>query len=352
MRILLLGFFLSMLSSVIGFHLNAHMITSSNSDRSGVARAHSQLRPMQITTVDSFSRQEILKTLALAVLTGVYPSKCAAADTDKIIDGRLSASTIQRPGIAGPLGPSETQFPQWLLGEWDATFSFQGSSFPLGRSFAEFKQLLAGSVRTPADATGSETKVVLRWVKNEMGKFVSEDKAYNIQNYYNAFSKPITVMSAKGNRTRNVAWMPILTQRGIYEKVNQVDWLGENNMKMIVKEIAPDLSVIGATPLEGSIVSRSWSAASESTFLTSELFRIKRLSQGRVKMIDTGTGDTEVINKYELQPDGTIAGRHRVLVYLVPFPGPAGDLYADSEGRAVAVYDWTFRMAPRKASPV
>ncbi len=45
--------------------------------------------------------------------------------------------------------------------------------------------------------------------------------------------------------------MPILTQRGIYEKVNSVEAAG-NSWQMIVKEIASDLSVLATAPLQGS----------------------------------------------------------------------------------------------------
>lgn len=78
-----------------------------------------------------------------------------------------------------------------------------------------------------------------------------EDKATNLKNYYNAFSKDLTIESSKGPRTRKVAWMPIITQRGIYEKVNSVEAQGSNNFKMVVKEIAPDLTVVGTAPVEG-----------------------------------------------------------------------------------------------------
>ena len=315
---------------------------ASESDRIRVSRASNQVssEPMEF----SVFRREILQTILLTGLSASLSGECAAKPLDSVLNDRLLASTIRKPDLAGPMGATEAQYPDWLFGEWVATYSYTGSSFPLGRSFAEFKQLLAGSIRAPADAKGAETRVSLRWIRKELGKPVSEDRPYNTKNYYNAFSKPITVEGVKGSRTRNVAWMPILTQRGIYEKVNQVEWQGENNVKIVVKEIAPDLSVVGATPLEGSVVSRSWSRLENDTFVISELFRLKRLSQGRVKMIETGTGDTELVTKYEIQQDGAITGQHRVLVYLVPFAGPAGDLYADSEGRAVAIYDWTFRM--------
>ena len=53
-------------------------------------------------------------------------------------------------------------------------------------------------------------------------------------------------------RTRKVGWMPILTQRGIYEKVNSVEAAG-NSWQMIVKEIGSDLSVLATAPLQGSL---------------------------------------------------------------------------------------------------
>jgi hypothetical protein len=187
----------------------------------------------------------------------------------------------------------------------------------------------------------------MKWNADAGKNRAVEDKDYNLQSYYNAFSKPITIQGEKGPRTRRVAWMPILTQRGVYEKVNSAAWKNRNEFEMIVKEIAPDLSVVGATSLEGAVVSRRWEASADGqSFAISELFRIKRLSQGRVKMIETGTGDTEVITEFRREAGGAIVGRHRVLVYLVPFPGPAGDLYADSEGQAVAAYDWDVRMVP------
>jgi hypothetical protein len=79
-------------------------------------------------------------------------------------------------------------------------------------------------------------------------------------------------------------------------------------------------------------------------FVVSELYRIKRLSQGKVKMVETGTGDTEVVTAFLKKSDDEISGNHRILVYLVPFSGPAGDKYADSAGGAVAVYDYSMAM--------
>ena len=45
------------------------------------------------------------------------------------------------------------------------------------------------------------------------------------------------------------------------------------------------------------------------------------LSAPQVKMVETGTGDTETLTEYIFLDDGAVTGRHRVLVYLVPFPG-------------------------------
>jgi hypothetical protein len=302
--------------------------------------------PTTIGLDKSLDRRLVVNVLSSALFFSLNPPVADGASTEDRLAERLNTNLVRRLALAGPLGASEADFPEWLAGDWDCTFSFARANFPLGRSFAEFKQLLAGSVRSPADSNSTDTKVSLRWNKGNARNRINEDKAYNLKNYYNGFSKSITIEGNNGPRTRNVAWMPILTQRGVYEKVNQAKWENENNFELSVKEIAPDLSTVGLTPLQGTVVSRSWSRSNERTFTISELFRIKRLSQGRVKMIETGTGDTEVISQYMLQQDGTVLGKHRVLVYLVPFPGPAGDLYADSEGKAVAIYDWNIRMVP------
>ena len=47
----------------------------------------------------------------------------------------------------------------------------------------------------------------------------------------------------------------------------------------MVKEIAPDLSVVGTAPLEGVVVNRKSELAGDA-FVVTELYRIKRLSQG------------------------------------------------------------------------
>ena len=142
--------------------------------------------------------------------------------------------------------------------------------------------------------------------------------------------------------------MPIITQRGIYEKVNSVTEASSGGFKMVVKEIQPDLTVVGTTPVEGVVVNRkSESSADKRAFVLTELLRIKRLSQGKVKMIETGTGDTETVTAFIKKGRDEVIGKHRVLVYLVPFAGPAGDKYADSAGGAVAVYDYAMRMKRR-----
>ena len=42
-----------------------------------------------------------------------------------------------------------------------------------------------------------------------------------------------TFTSDTPTRMRQVAWMPILTQRGVYEKVNSITASGSNNFQMV-----------------------------------------------------------------------------------------------------------------------
>ncbi len=194
----------------------------------------------------------------------IAPGATAAAEEEEEEeedDDDRDASTAEQPGVpklklfsrfgkgqlktlgpAGPLGPPEAIAPDWLEGDWDVTFKFRQATFPLTKDFAQFKQLLAGSIRSPGDAPGVATTTVLSWRSGP--KAVEEDRAANLKNYYNAWSKDLTVDGQKGSRTRKVAWMPILTQRGVYEKVNSVSVSGANEFRMVVKEIAPDLSVV------------------------------------------------------------------------------------------------------------
>jgi hypothetical protein len=168
---------------------------------------------------------------------------------------RFAKGQVKSLGPAGPLGPPDAAAPAWLEGTWQVEYTFERASFPLTKDFAQFKQLLAGSVRTPGDAPGVTTETTQVWRQRNSQTpgavdLFEEDKASNLMAYYNAFSKDLTIETPKGPRTRKVAWMPILTQRGIYEKINEVQALGSNSYRMIAKEIAPDLSVVGTAPVE------------------------------------------------------------------------------------------------------
>ena len=122
--------------------------------------------------------------------------------------------------------------------------------------------------------------------------------------------------------------MPIITQRGIYEKVNSVTEASSGGFKMVVKEIQPDLTVVGTTPVEGVVVNRkSESSADKRAFVLTELSRIKRLSQGKVKMIETGTGDTETVTAFikkekydDYQMSENISKFMKEVCNLIPFP--------------------------------
>lgn len=64
----------------------------------------------------------------------------------------------------------------------------------------QFKQLLAGSVRSPGDTIGAESKMQLEFVSYKGGAVGKTSE--NTMNYYNAFSKEVTIETKKGSRTR------------------------------------------------------------------------------------------------------------------------------------------------------
>ena len=115
---------------------------------------------------------------------------------------RFAEGQIKTIGPAGPLGAPDVTFPAWLAGTWDVTYTFERAAFPLSKDFAQFKQLLAGSVRSPGDKLGAETTLTLAWKAGAKG--VEEDRPANLKNYFNAFSKDVTVDTSKGARTRKV----------------------------------------------------------------------------------------------------------------------------------------------------
>lgn len=75
-------------------------------------------------------------------------------------------------------------------------------------------------------------------------------------------------------------------------------------------------------------------------YVSSEFIRTVTLSRA------VTVSDTETLTLYELQPDGRVVGRQRVAVYLTPNPNNReGALYFETGGRAVALFDYSFKMS-------
>lgn len=79
-------------------------------------------------------------------------------------------------------------------------------------------------------------------------------------------------------------------------------------------------------------------------YVSSEFIRTVTLSQSRGNGVTVS--DTETLTLYELQPDGrSVTGRQRVAIYLTPNPNNReGQLYFETGGRAVALFDYSFKM--------
>ena len=59
------------------------------------------------------------------------PPPAPAAGASKLYD-RFFQDDIKNPGIAGFGSPTLLFLPPWMLGEWDATMTFDSYKFPLG----------------------------------------------------------------------------------------------------------------------------------------------------------------------------------------------------------------------------
>lgn len=76
------------------------------------------------------------------------------------------------------------------------------------------------------------------------------------------------------------------------------------------------------------------------SFSCSEFYRAVTLGPR-----SSAVADSENAVYYELISDGTVTGKHRSLVYLVPTPsGREGDLYMQVGSKAVAIFDYTLEM--------
>ena len=134
-----------------------------------------------------------------------------------------------------------------------------------------------------------------------------------------------------------------------FARVETVDFDGAGKLSVRYSPFGRNGAYPGPSRSEVYINWRRQSApSSPDAFIFSEATRTVFLAQQREL---STISDAETLCSFERQPDGTVAGRQRVLRYLTPNPNSAeGVLWGEANGRAVATLEYSFLLKRRPAA--
>jgi len=237
--------------------------------------------------------------------------------------------SIANPGFGydacfGLCSEKQLYYPEWMEGEWSTSSVLSSKIFPLGEELV-YRNLRKGSARSEQEAIGQETIFRSKYVPVEEKKrrgnklCAIADRSFNTAAMLNAYAGYSRISSIKYEPARDPTRMLI-----------EYPLLGPD-----MRPLPPKRTEVFINNRDAAI-----SSSSPSSFACSELFRAVTIGPGSVAV-----ADSENACLYTLEKEGQIRGRQRNLVYLVPNPNSKeGDLYMQTKGRAVAIYEYAIEM--------
>ena len=237
---------------------------------------------------------------------------------------------IDSPGFGydacfGLCSEKQLFYPKWMAGEWEVTSEYVAKAFPKGEQLV-YRNVRAGSARSESEAIGDKTvfafryRAVPRRQKDHLP--VVQDRAFNTASMLNAYAG--------------------------YRRVNNIEYFPDKDptrMVMNYPTVDPrDMRPLPPKRTEVFINNRDGAASPDgNSFACSELFRAVTLGAGT-----SAVADSENASLFVFDPaTGVISGTQRSMIYLVPSPNSReGDLYMQTGGKAVAVYDYKITMRP------
>jgi len=227
----------------------------------------------------------------------------------------------------GLCSDKQVYLPDWLQGTWEVKSTYVGKAFPAGEQYV-YRNMKEGTARSATEKEGDTMRFLARNLPSTKGgtllgagkggAAVIHDRAFNTAQMLNAY--------AGYRRVLNVEYNP--------EK-------DPTRMLMEYPSAGPDMQPLPNKRTEVFINNRDFAQSADGrAFAVSECYRAVTLGPRQ-----TAVADSENAVHYELLGDGSVRGKQRSFVYLVPQPsGREGDLYMQVGSRAVAVYDYEIEM--------
>ena len=109
--------------------------------------------------------------------------------------------------------------------------------------------------RPSSDAPGEETRVVEVWKRTSTG--AQQDTATNLNNYYNAFSKPLTLQTSKGPRQEIFFFVGEYFSSPSLLSLSPILLCGNRRAGDIGRNIEWNVGVLGRVRWDGCLFSRN-----------------------------------------------------------------------------------------------
>lgn len=232
-----------------------------------------------------------------------------------------------------PWAPKQLYYPRWMFGEWQVDMEFVALRTPLGRDYVPAGFLQAAEAPAEEGGLGSTYAFRQRFystlpdtldnqLRVNLGlgmprDAIIPDRAFNTRESTNAF----------------LGWQAV-------DEVEYDPRAAPLRQVVTLSRLAPDTAPLPPRRLELFINALSSEEGApeggpEPAFYTSELCR-----QVLVGVRQVEVKDYEIMHSYRLAAPGVVEGRQRSCLYLQP----QEERFFQAAGRAVAVYDYRFRM--------
>ncbi|CAJ1953624.1 unnamed protein product [Cylindrotheca closterium] len=243
--------------------------------------------------------------------------------------GSSSVSPIQQK----PFSAQDVFYPSFLFGSWEVESTLVQKVFPFGPDFLPSKSLIEGSPRNRNEQLGSSTK-------------------YQAHYFSMTADGPKVDLSLGMDKNKIIAdrrFNSISMSRAYQQltPIEEVVWdynadPTRLSLRFSAAPLADDMRPLGQRRGEVYLTARQTELAENGSFCAAERSRAVTVGPGTVTAIDQ-----ETITEFQPQSDGSVNAISRVAVYLTPNPNSReGVLWQQINGKAVAFFDYTWKMNP------
>jgi hypothetical protein len=277
------------------------------------------LLALAMANLGSIGRREFVAGVNLYAIA--RPPSASAASRD-VLEARLEPlhlGSILLPPRVPELAPPELEYPQWLLGLWRATVSFEGFSAPLGALFVEADEIASASASADA-RVGDALHYPVRYVRAAAGgrDRVRQDRPFNAIAELTAFGALDTdseIVSAAFDEPTDTLEIVIAPKRA--------PRLVSDTTRLLLRTLASHAE-----------------QGSAGTWVTSELFEQRLLDGLGRPLLPPTRLETIVAFEPPASPGLEIKVRNRICKYA-----PIGSFAARMSGGAVvATFDYTWTL--------